>query len=293
MVSIIIPSRNEIFLAKTIESLLEKAKGEIEIIAILDGYWPNPPLNLDKRLKILHRGDSKGLRAAVNSGVAMSKGDYILKTDAHCLFDEGFDVKLVADCEDNWIVIPRRKRLDAENWSIQDVGKPDIDYEYLSYPEDNTGDFGGKSLHGRVWKEKNSDLSLRDKLIDDKMSAQGSCYFMKKTYFYELELMDEEHYGMFYNEAQEFGLKSWLSGGRMIVNKKTWYAHLHKGKKYGRGYHLPNSALDAGALHTLKWMNFKEAWDKQTKPLSWMIEHFSPVPEWTPERIQALKDNGN
>ena len=45
MLSVIIPARNEIYLQKTIDSVLSAAKGEIEVIAILDGYWPDPPVS--------------------------------------------------------------------------------------------------------------------------------------------------------------------------------------------------------------------------------------------------------
>lgn len=71
--SVIIPSRNEIFLKKTVEDLLSKAEGEIEVIAVLDGYWPTPPLNDDNRLIILHRGDAMGMRAAINGVAAIAK----------------------------------------------------------------------------------------------------------------------------------------------------------------------------------------------------------------------------
>ena len=38
-VSIVIPSRREPLLTPTIKDLLVKAKGEIEVIAVLEGYW--------------------------------------------------------------------------------------------------------------------------------------------------------------------------------------------------------------------------------------------------------------
>lgn len=289
--SIIIPSRNERFLPNTISDLLDKARGDIEIIAILDGYWTVPnyfepqfiehykKMITDPRVTLLHRGESQGMRPGINSAVAIAKGDYIMKIDAHCLLDEGYDVKLIADCEPNWVVIPRRKRLDAENWKIQEVGKPDIDYEYLSFP-DNPADFGGAGLNGRIWIERI--LERKDKPeydIDENMSFQGSCWFMPKAYFYELELMDHEKYGTFWNEAQEIGLKAWCSGGKVMSNKKTWYAHLHKGKTYGRGYKLDNRTVEQGAMFTNKWMRNK-AWDKQTIPFAKFIEHFMPIPGW-------------
>ena len=275
MVSIVIPSRNEKFLQNTIDDLLKNAEGEIEIIVILDGYMPE--LKKDDRVRFIHRGTPMGMRNGINAAVAISRGEYILKIDAHCMVDKGFDVKLAADCEDNWVVVPRRKRLDADNWCIQDVGKPDVDYEYLSFP-DNPADFGGPGLNGKIWTERAKER--KDILIDDNMSFQGSCWFMKKSYFYELELMDEENYGAFWNEAQEIGLKAWLSGGRVVTNKKTWYAHLHKGKKHGRGYRMDGSWLTKGATFTKNWLTFGKAWHKQTLPIEWLIEKFKPVPTW-------------
>ena len=291
MISIIIPARNEQFLQNTIRELLTKAEGEIEIFAVLDGYWPDPTLEADDRLHIIHHGEAKGMRACINAGVALAKGEFIMKIDAHCMVSQGYDVALAADCEKNWVSVPRRKRLDAENWCVQESGKPDIDYMYLSFP-DNPKDFGGAGLNGKLWEGKNRDEKLKEKLIDDLMSSQGSCWFMRKEYFYELELMDEENYGTFWNEFQEIGLKCWLSGGRVIVNKNVWYAHLHKGKKYGRGYHLAESQLIKGAGFTKNWMEFKKAWPKQTLPLNYLIEKFWPVPTWPEDRkLWNLKED--
>lgn len=284
MLSIIIPSRNEQFLTKTLKDILIKAEGEIEVIVILDGYWPaQDQIVNDSRINYIHNPEPIGMRSCINAGVAVSRGKYIMKLDAHCMLDQGFDVKLIGDCEPNWVSIPRRKRLDPENWVVTETHKPDIDYMYLSSPTD-PNDWGGASLHGKVWDDLNLREDLKEVLIDDLMSFQGSCWFMHRDYFYELELMDDKNYGHFWNEAQEIGLKCWLSGGRVIRNKKTWYAHLHKGKKYGRGYFLSKSALDQGAQFTKKWID-GTAWPKATKDLKWLVDHFKnkfgSVPTWT------------
>lgn len=286
MISIIIPSRNEKFLQHTIKELILKAEGEIEIIAVLDGYWTDPALEYHECVKIVHRGESKGMREAINAGVAISTGEYIMKIDAHCMVDQGFDLKLVEDCEDDWVVVPRRKRLDADNWCIQEVGKPDIDYMYLSYPDDPQ-DRGGVGLHGRLWDAKNRDKSLNKDEIVDLLSAQGSCYFLKRSYYDFLELLDHDNYGPFGSEMQEVGLKCWLSGGRLVRNKKTWYAHLHKGKKHGRGYFLNNRHMQQANEYTNKWIT-GDAWHKQTIPLSELIEKFLPMPGWTDENFEQL-----
>lgn len=288
MLSIIIPSRNEKYLNKTVDDILVKAKGEIEVIVVLEGYWPEPALNPDKRVVIIHNGQPIGMRQAINAGVAIAQGEYIMKLDAHCMLDEGFDVKLAADCEDNWVVIPRRKRLEPDEWTFAETHKPDIDYMFLSAPN-NPDDFGGAGLHGRVWDERNSNDELKDIPIVDCLSFQGSSWFMKRDYFYELELMDNENYGIFAQEAQEIGLKAWLSGGKVVVNKNTWYAHLHKGKKHGRGYFLDIRQLKKGNVYTNLWIDGK-AWHKQTKPFSWLIKRFAPVPTWDEKELKRLKE---
>ena len=284
-VSVVIPSRNERFLPQTVEDVLSKARGDVEVIATLDGYWPNPPLKDDPRLVLIHRSLPQGMRPGINAAVAVAKGDYIFKLDAHCMVDEGFDVKLSAECDDDWVVVPRRKRLDAENWQIQDVGKPDVDYEYLSYP-DNPADFGGPGLNGRIWTERI--LARKDILIDENLSFQGSAWFMKRDYFYRLELMDADNYGTFWNEAQEIGFKCWLSGGKVMTNKRTFVCHLHKGKKYGRGYMLDNREAAKGAAFAKRWIT-NEAWPKQTLPFDWLIERFWPIPTWREDWREHLR----
>lgn len=292
MLSVIIPSRNEKFLIPTIEDLLKKAQGEIEIIAVLDGYWPDPQVPDYPEVKLIHRGEAQGMRPAINAGVALASGEYIMKTDGHCMFDEGFDVKLIENYVEKSVMIPRRKRLDADNWCIQDVGKPDVDYNYLSFPND-PADFGGPGLNGRIWTAKALERTDSKYDIDEEISFQGSCWFMKKDYFYFLELMDTENWGPFWNEAQEIGFKSWLSGGKVLRNKKTWYAHLHKGKKHGRGYHLPSEWSKMGATYANRWLFEDKMWHKQEKPLEWLIERFMPMPTWPEnwkEIIQPIKD---
>lgn len=280
VVSVVIPSRNELFLAPTVRDALSKASGVVEVIVALDGYWPDPPLSDDPRLILVHSGKPRGMRGGINAGVACARGEFVMKLDGHCALDQGYDIKLAADCEPNWVVVPRRYRLDADRWAVKRGTSP-IDYQYLSYP-DNPNDRGGPGLHGRNWPERDRDAALRKVPVDDLMSAQGSCYFMARDYFHRLELLDEANYGPFGSEFQEVGLKAWLSGGRVVRNKATWYAHLHKGRKYGRGYRLSRHAADKAVQYANRWMT-DDAWDGQTRPFRWLIEHFWPVPGWPKE----------
>jgi glycosyltransferase involved in cell wall biosynthesis len=293
-VSILIPARNEVFLMKTIKDILAKAEGDIEVIAVLDGYWPTnytvkevqykDKMIQDSRVKYLHHGYSQGMRAGINHAASIATGEYLLKSDAHVMYDQGFDTKLKADMEENWVVIPRRKRLDAENWQVQDVGKPDVDYEFLCSPSD-------KGAKGSIWTDRILERFNKPEYdIDENMSFQGSCWFTTAHHFHNnLEGMQEEGYGSFVREAQEIGLKTWLGGGKVMTNKKTWYAHLHKGPKHGRMYFLDKMKMIEGEQYCDDYW-FNNRYPKAVHDLAWLIERFSPVPTWTPELIEQVRE---
>lgn len=274
-ISIIIPARNEKFLGATVDDLVKNAGGDVEVIAVLDGYWPDPPLSDHKNLKIIHRTTPKGMRNAINSAAAIASGDYLMKCDAHCAFGENYDEILKADCDKDWVVIPSRYSLAYDYWGIADNGKARVDYHFLSCPWTNPDGF---SMHGAVWNDRAR--KRLDILIDEEMSFQGSCWFMHRDHFFKfLEGMSEEGYGSFTQEPQEIGMKTWLGGGKIMVNKKTWYAHLHKGKVWGRGYALPRGETASGHEYSAKFWTTNQ-WAKRVHDYDWLIDKFSPVPTW-------------
>lgn len=274
MLSVVIPSKKERFLARTVKDILEKAEEEVEVIAVLDGFPANPPLPNDSRVKVVEFNEPKGMRTAINAGVEVSEGEYFMKSDAHCAYDKGFDVKLKADLEKDWIAVPVRYSLDPNKWTKR---KSPIYFTYIAPPSDQ-GRYGGVCLVNKYWREKDREKAHKKIPIDDLMVFQGSCYFMHMDYFHELELLDDKNYGTSGKEAIEVCLKCWLSGGRVVRNKKTWYAHLHKGRKW-RIMKKPGDEYMKSGQYTMKWFNFKEAWDKQTKPLKWLVDKFG-FPEW-------------
>ena len=317
LVSIIIPSRNgQPYTQKTVDDLLAKAEGEVEVIVVCDGVWPNPALRNDPRVRIIHHGtvhDSLGMREGINRGVAIAKGKYIMKIDEHCMVDQGFDRKLKEDCAEDWVVIPRRYRLmaDEEPWRLEEYitkdglivpdptverVRPPVDYMYLAYPYERPFD-KTCGLHGAEDKDRAKERAHL--LIDDTMSWQGSCYFMMKSHWDRvIKELDTESYGTFTQEAQEIGNKTWLSGGRLVVNKKTWYAHMHKGKR-GKGYGFSNEqyarhmeGTERGRLFCINyWLNTKDF----KYDFEWLLNKFWPVPTWPEnwrERIEIdkLKD---
>jgi len=291
LVSIIIPSRNEIFLQRTLDELLNNARGEIEIIVVLDGYWPKIMVNDDMRLIVMHHGSihkNYGMRESINRGVALSNGEYIMKIDEHCRIDEGYDIKLKEDCEDDWVVTPRRKKMDSATWEINE-GRIPVDNMYLTPPV-----LMGHGLNGVQWNHWTH--RRRGFLIDDCMTMQGSCYFMKRKHWDKIGGLDLK-YGPFHFEPQEICLKTWLGGGRVVTNKKTWYVHRHRTLGEGRGYQFNGQQVlelgrDKGRINDIftdYWVNNR--WEGRVHDFEWLIEKFWPVPNWSEDWKKLLIDN--
>ena len=114
--SVIIPARNEEFLSLTVENILANKRGNTEVIVILDGAWSNPPIKSHKDLTIVYTPTPWGQRGAANQGVRLSKAKWIMKIDAHCTLDEGFDVKLLKDAQDHQTILPALYNLHAFDW---------------------------------------------------------------------------------------------------------------------------------------------------------------------------------
>ena len=256
---------------ETIDDLCAKARGDVEIIAVLDGYWPER-ISDDKRVHYLHWTKGRGMRAALNAGVELARGDFVMKLDAHCMVSEGFDVVLAETCQENWVCVPQRHRLDPENWCINDNGRPPINYLYI--------DLSNDGLNGKYWRKKCADRSLDAVRVDDIIICQGSCYFMRKAHWQRLGLLDEANYGTFRKDPQEVFFKTWTSGGRCVRVKDAWYAHLHKGRKYGRMYHLDKTDYHKGDEYVKAWWT-DSAWDeRQTIPLGKVFARFPDMPGW-------------
>jgi glycosyltransferase involved in cell wall biosynthesis len=218
------------------------------------------------------------MRAAINSAAAIAKGKYLMKCDAHCMFAEGYDEILKADCDDNWVVIPRRYSLDAENWCIEQNGKPPRDYHYLCYPDPEKG--ADKGMHGVEWWNRCRERTDPQYDIDDEMSSQGSCWFMTAVHFNNfLHGLNEYGYGSFAQEFQQIGNSTWLGGGAVKINKKVFYCHLHKGRKYGRMYPQSRSELITHINWSADyWMG--NQWKGRKHDFEWLIDKFAPVPTW-------------
>lgn len=271
MLTVIIPSKTEKYFKRTIEDVLEKATGEIEIYAVTDGYKETDKVQDNRVIYLeLEPSGKNQKRHGINKAVSLCRGDYIMALDAHCMMAPGFDVQLIKDHKPNWVQIPRRNRLDAMNWCLQDqCGRPPIDYEYIMWKPVKQRD----GFHGYKWDTRT--LERMHIPIDDTMTIQGSCWFMTKEWFNKMGFMQIKGYTGWGQEGEEISFTTWMNDGEVKTNKNTWYAHLHKGKTYGRMYHLnKGETLESYKYSFNLWTNEnKEAFIK-------IVERFWPIPNW-------------
>jgi cephalosporin hydroxylase/glycosyltransferase involved in cell wall biosynthesis len=293
VLSVIIPSRNEQgYLEKTIESLLNNAEGEIEIIVVLDGWLPNPriefPTDARRQLVWIHNPEAIGQRQAINQAARQAKGEFIMKLDAHCAVDKGFDVILARDCEYDMTMIPRMYNLNVVDWTPKLHKR--TDYMYIGLVDGNLRAqyYEGKDSDGNTLRQPDN-----DKMIDEVMCCMGPCFFMRKARFWELGGCMEEH-GGWGQQGVEESCKAWTSGGRMIVNKNTWFAHwfrgggVPEGHKKGFPYRLTQRDVEIARNYSNDlWMNNK--WPKQVKTFEWLLDKFDP-PGWGRKKPQVNPD---
>jgi len=291
-VSVLIAARNEPYLGKTIEGVLERRSARTEVIVVADGYEPDDiPQHPD--VTVIKTKENVGQRKAVNIAARNATGTFIMKLDAHCMLDEGFDAKLMEDCEYSWTVVPRMYQLDGEKWEPKLRKK--TDFMFFRSPAAEKHPFRIDYYDAKVARAFREEYkaykhaSWRQGDICDTMTCIGACWFMRRDRFWELGGMDEghAHWGQM---GVELSCKTWLSGGRMVVNKKTWFAHLWRRKA---PWKLAQDAVDKSLAYSMDlWTNNK--WPKQTLPLEWLVRRFAPVPTWNshkePEKKRVVGD---
>jgi hypothetical protein len=503
--SIVIPARNEMFLSKTIEDILANMEGNTEIIAVLDGCWADPPVQDHPAVTLIHHDESVGQRVATNEAVRISTAKYIMKCDAHCAFDQGFDTKIMDEMHDDWTMAPTMRNLHAFDWICPDghiryqgpsgpctqkIGEavdasgkksdvfcnkpttrkmiweprsgthnssfcfdrePHFQYnkqfsEHPGYslgtvigydlffdepglslsviglltnfanshhlsgcfdhfrkgenmssdtvgfssiddgrgirsgqvdeigdqlkmvgittssiaadvvkdgnilppssgertdkpgigntmgkcflpemsapsisgsicsplPIPTSGDvinsniidelnriLGGKFVYNeKTSRFHNGNVSLSlvyDKSIVATMSLQGSCFMLTREKYWELKICDEQQFSSWGSQGIEVACKTWLSGGQVMVNRKTWYAHMFRtqGGDFGFPYAQSGRAIENNKKKARE-LFFDGKWDKAIHPLSWLVEKFWPVKNgdtwfWNDKDLENLK----
>lgn len=242
--SVIIPSYKDPYLKNTIQSILDNSElKDIEIIAVLDGYWPEDQVSDDPRVKLVHVGKNSGMRESINTGVRVASGEYLMRVDEHCMFDKGFDMKMVEVCKPNWIMCATQYFLNPVKWERMDLSP--VNHQKLVIQ-------GGKKFAGRRWPER--DKETKDKILSQTMAMQGSCWVMPHKWWNDVIIrLQTKGYGPLIQDSHEMVFKTWKAGGKLILNKGTWFAHKHRSFKrtHNNGTKETPANCDAGYKYAL------------------------------------------
>lgn len=294
--SILIPARNEMFLAKTVEDILTNRRGKTEILIGLDGQWSDPGIPDHEDVRIVYYPESIGQRAMTNQLCKLSTAKYVMKADAHTAWDEGFDVKMLEAFkelnDDNVTMSPVMRNLHAFDWVC-----PDGHRRYQG-PSGACNDCGKPTIRDVVWIAKRSPQSTayrfdtnmhfqyhgeyKKKQIGDLVespSLQGSAFMLTREKYWELNICDED-FGSWGQQGVEVALKTWLSGGRVIINKRTWYAHMFRTQGGDFGFPYPQTVNMDKLRQKTKDLFTGDNWTKAKHTFAWYLDKFKPLPGW-------------
>jgi rubrerythrin len=322
--SVIIAGRNEEFHAQTVEDVLAHSHADTEVICVLDGGWPpNRGIQDHPRVKVVKTTTAIGQRAATNLGASMSRAKYIAKLDAHCRMDDGFDVKMMAKMQPDYTATPAMYRLHAYDWACNECGnctyqgsKPDkcaecgednLFKKLVWEPKWKAGATVSwrldSTLHFQYWNDHKKQPEVQQQMqsgVVETMTCIGCVFMMERERFWDLGGMDEGHSGEagWGQYGAELALKAWLSGGKMVTITDTWISHLFRTGNFSQNgessfpYPISGADQERARLYS-RDLWFNNRWDKQVRPLSWLVEKFWPVPGWDEDDLDQQKEREN
>lgn len=204
--SILIPSKDEELLHKTIQDVLAHIEGDTEIIVGFDGWIKDTYIYDNPKIDWVIRHHGIGQRAMTNELAKISKAQYLMKIDAHCSFSQGFDVKLMAEMDDKTILSPMLLPLYPESWEIN--GKKQM----LQF------NFGKDFVMQHTEGDEGETMCL-----------QGSAWMIERENYWKWNVCDES-LGSWGGQAVELGIAAWLNGGRCKTTRSAYYGHVFRHK---------------------------------------------------------------
>lgn len=309
--SVLIPARREAWLQRTVEDVLEHAiRPDTDVIVTLDGDWPDPGLPQHPRVTVLYEPQPIGQRAAVNRAARISTADLVMKLDAHCSVAPGFDAALVeahATLGDDVLQVPAQRHLHVFDWvctrgcgwrayqgptpaACPSCGAPparEVLWRAKPSPVTTCWRFDA-DLHFQYWREGQK-RQVGD--YPETLSLLGACWCLSRQEFLEhYDGLDEGH-GSWGQMGTELALKAWLGGGRVVCNRRTWFAHLFRtqGGDFSFPYPLTQREVETAREYSRRlWLG--TGWAKQVQTLDALLEQFAPVPGWPARRVENAGD---
>ncbi len=123
----------------------------------------------------------------------------------------------------HWIVTARRYYLDPIKWERMDIAP--VDCEKLVIQKDDQGN--DVKFAGQPWRSREKEF--KDAMVLESTAMQGSMWVMSRKHWDEVIIeLQTEGYGPTYQDSHEMIFKTWKMGGKLVVNRGTWFAHKHR-----------------------------------------------------------------
>jgi len=236
LVSVIVLARNEPYLKPTLENLIERADGPIEIICVLDGPTEYPILKHELVTYIRH-DTPHGRRPSTNEACRAAKGKYLFHVDGHVLTNsQGWDILFKAACKDNkTMVIPNLDKLLVDDWRAK--GRR-MGHKYVSVKMKDCWS-GYKNVER----------------VEQTITGNGMGWFLPTDYYWALGGCNESYGVTWGNFGLEWAMKVWLSDpdgrgpGQVLLHRDVVFAHMWK---KSLGYKTPDAS--AGRNNLWQWV---------------------------------------
>lgn len=313
----LIPARNEMWLGRTVQDLLDHTTAQSEILVGIDGQenLEDMPIPVHPRVTVLRSNISIGQRAMTKQLARLTKAKYICKVDAHCAFDKNWDKKMLKAFETtgddvtmvsimrnhhafDWVCKNGHRRYQSPSGVCTECGEPterDVVWIAKKRPESYSYRFD-HTLHFQYFREHKHSQKFkkeRETGLTETMSLQGSLFMMTKDRYFALDI-DDEQFGSWGAQGTTVACKTWLSGGKCIVNHNTWYSHLFRtqGGDFSFPYKQDNKQVGNARKRSQK-LFLDNTWEQQIYPLSWLVERFKPVPGWHDGKDEGMLEKIN
>lgn len=183
-IQVIIPWRNEPLIDKTVKDILDHSESDIIVSPIQD--------------------KGRGQRAITRETVERSKAKYIIKTDAHCSFSQGFDTTLLDLMDDKTILAPLLMPLDPISWAVN-----------------------GKKQMAQFIFDRELVMQHQDGEAGETMCLQGSFFMVSRENYLNWDL-DGDDMPSWGGQGVELGIKAFLNDGRCMTTDKAYYGHVFR-----------------------------------------------------------------
>lgn len=203
MISVLIPTVDDPYLARTVEQVRKAAIGTVSFIIIDDGS--KSPVVSEHR--VIRHEKTLGRRVSINEAARIAEGSHLFILDAHCSMSPGWDVKMLESCPEKGIVVSCIQDMYGETFEL----RPGVySHVYLN-----------RGYEEKWWARKPV------KTTEEMMCFTGCSWLIPKKYYWECGGYDESLGGYGW-DGPEWACKVWMGPkpGKVLLRSDVLCGHV-------------------------------------------------------------------